>query len=85
MAAGRELKAPFPDESEYKDMDTEVVEILNLIFKKKTYNNHNVNHSISGMYELPSIKISDLINHKLFNYNTTDTNNDKNVKFNFKF
>ena len=49
MSVGRELKAPFPDESEYKDMDTEVVEVLSMIFKKKTYNYNNITHSLSNV------------------------------------
>ena len=37
MVSGRELKAPFPDELEYKDFESEIAEILRLIFKKKSY------------------------------------------------
>ena len=80
MAVGRELRAPFPDESEYKDMDQEIVEILSMIFKKKTYKTNNVTHSLSNMCELPSIGLNDLLNHKLFSYNNnTNSNYETNV------
>jgi serine/threonine protein kinase len=35
MTTGRELRAPYPDDLEYKEMDPEVVDILQIIFNKK--------------------------------------------------
>lgn len=35
MATGRELKAPYPDDIEYKDLDENIVTILKLVFLKK--------------------------------------------------
>jgi len=51
MATGKELKAPYPDELEYKDMDTEISLILRMIFQKKNskFNkNNNKNSDLSA-------------------------------------
>jgi len=41
MTTGKELKAPFPDDLEYKDFDSDIGDILKLIFKKKKYYKSN--------------------------------------------
>ena len=62
MTTGRELKSPFPDDLEYKEMDSEVVELLRLIFNKRTSKVNN-NFSIT----VPEISVADLLKMKIFN------------------
>lgn len=61
MTTGRELKSPFPDDLEYKELDPEIVEILKLIFNKKTSKVNN-NFSIT----VPEVSASDLLKMKIF-------------------
>jgi serine/threonine protein kinase len=64
MTFGKELKAPFPDDLEYNDLDKDIAEILQAIFPKqnKTY--------IVG---LPEVSASDLIKYKFFEEVVTKT------------
>lgn len=77
MTTGKELKASYPDELEYKDMDSEIAQILRAIFQKKykfNYNNNNNNNYISA---------SDLLKLKFFdpeNSNALLNLNDKKAK-----
>jgi serine/threonine protein kinase len=61
MATGKELKSIFPDPLEYNDMDSEIAEILKMIFYKKT---SKVNSICS--ITVPECGISDLLKLKFF-------------------
>ena len=62
MTSGKELKAPFPDELEYKDMDIEIAQILRAIFLRKN-NKFNYNGDQNCNY---SISAADLLKLKFF-------------------
>jgi hypothetical protein len=77
MTTGRELKSPFPDDLEYKEMDSDVVELLRLIFNKRTSKVNN-NFSIT----VPEISVADLLKMKIFNQETS-MYKEENSKINF--
>ena len=62
MTFGKELKAPYPDDMEYNDIDNSIADILRLIFVKK-YSKFNSNSTIT----LPDVSAGDLLKHKFFN------------------
>ena len=62
MAFGRELKAPFPDNLEYQDMDSNLVEIFRFIFNKKE---SNINTNF--VYSVPDVTVNDLLKMRFFN------------------
>jgi serine/threonine protein kinase len=62
MTTGRELKAPFPDPIEYKDIEADISEVLSLIFNKKT---SKVNSNF--IFTIPEVNASDLLKMKFFN------------------
>ncbi len=61
MTFGKELKAPFPDDIEYNDIDPNIADLLRIIFVKK-YSKMNSNSIIS----VPEVTAADLLRHKLF-------------------
>lgn len=61
MATGRELRAPYPDEMEYKEMDRDVVEVLKLIFFKK---DSKVN--LKYVITVPEVSMQDLLELRFF-------------------
>lgn len=67
MTTGRELKAPYPDSSEYKDMETEIADILTLIFNKKSSSKGNSNFCMA----VPEITVQELLKMKIFNSDNT--------------
>lgn len=77
MTTGKELKSPFPDELEYKDMDIEIAVILKTIFHRKNnkfqlnnYNNYNNNVKASS-----ENTAADLLNFKFFDPENNNINN----------
>jgi serine/threonine protein kinase len=62
MAFGKELKAPYPDDIEYNDLDPTLSDLLRIIFVKK-YSKMNSNSIIT----VPEVSAADLLRHKLFN------------------
>ena len=68
MYTGKELKAPYPDELEYSDMDENIKMILKKIFpRKKRINHYNTKQSFISY---PEIGISELL--KLDFFSTTN-------------
>ena len=61
MAVGKELKAPFPDNLEYQDMDPSLVEVFRLIFNKKE---SKINTNF--VYSVPDVTASDLLKLRFF-------------------
>jgi serine/threonine protein kinase len=76
LTFGKELKAPYPDEMEYNNLDKDIADILQQIFprvKKGTY-----------IVTVPSVSASDLLSHKFFqedNNNGEDGNENVHGKF----
>lgn len=75
MAVGKELKAPFPDNLEYQEMDPNLVEVFRLIFNKKESNiNSNIMHCV------PDVSANDLLKLRFFNSRDEDYYNSKKSK-----
>jgi len=70
MAFGKELKAPFPDNLEYQDMEAGLAEVLRLIFYKKE---SKINTNF--MYSVPQVTASELLKLKFFDSNKEDEEN----------
>jgi len=81
MTTGKELKAPYPDELEYKDMDIEIAQILRTIFQRKNsklnYNNNNNN-----LNKFTEISAKDLLKLNFFKIENSSSNLDENNKEN---
>jgi hypothetical protein len=61
LAFGKELKSPYPDELEYKDLDGDIADVLQLIFLKRQ-------SKMSSSYNItvPDVSAAELLTHKLF-------------------
>jgi hypothetical protein len=70
MTTGKELKAPYPDELDYKEMDQYIIELLRLIFLKKESKVNN-----KYVYSVPEVSAADLLRLQLFD-NEDGFNND---------
>jgi serine/threonine protein kinase len=70
MAFGKELKAPFPDNLEYQDMDPGLAEVLRMIFYKKE---SNINTNF--MYSVPEVTASELLKLRFFDLQNEDKEN----------
>ena len=71
MHTGKELNAPYPDDLEYSEMDSEVSSILKKIFPKKVKATFNTKiHYVS----YPEISVSKLLALKFFNNETKNIN-----------
>ncbi len=78
MTTGRELKAPFPDVIEYKEMESNISEVLMAIFNKKS---SRVNSSY--LYTVPDVGVEELLRMKLFkNFNDDGDDGDDRYKSN---
>lgn len=62
LTTGRELKAPYPDDLEYKDMNKDIADILQIIYNKKV-SKVNSNYLIC----VPDITMQELSKLKFFN------------------
>lgn len=85
MTTGKELKSPFPDELEYKDMDIEIAQILRAIFQRRNskfqYSNQFNSHNNS--LKASEITAADLLKLKFFDpENTNALSNLSNQKAN---
>jgi hypothetical protein len=77
MTTGNELKSPFPDELEYKDMDIEISQILRAVFHRKNSKlNHYGNQFNNNLKASSEITAADLLKLKFFDpENIHNTNN----------
>jgi hypothetical protein len=72
MTTGKELKAPYPDELDYKEMDHRIIELLRLILLKKESKVNN-----KYVYSVPEISAVDLLRLQFFD-NEDGSNNVNN-------
>lgn len=63
MYTGKELKAPYPDELEYFEMEENIKEVLRSIFPLKTRSTNNSKVNYVGY---PEISVQELLKKKLF-------------------
>lgn len=70
MATGKELKSSFPDELELNDMDSEISDVLKIVFSRSLKNNRNNSN-------FKDTTIKDLLNMRLFVINDDKVNNEK--------